>query len=144
MPTYAFTMTKPLSREQRGKLVESVTTIHQVEAAAPRYFVQVVFYTVEPGAMYIGGEAAPDDHVWVRADIRSGRTREQKAAILHRIMQETGEILNISPESVWVYVSDIPAEGVAEFGNVLPQPGGEEEWLASLPAPLREKLIAAS
>jgi phenylpyruvate tautomerase PptA (4-oxalocrotonate tautomerase family) len=144
MPTYAFTTMKPLLPEQRGKLVESVTTIHQVEATAPRYFVQVVFYTVEPGSMFIGREVAPDDHVWVRADIRAGRTREQKAAILHRIMRETGEILGTSPESVWVYVSDIPAEGVAEFGNVLPQPGGEEAWLASLPSALREKLIAAS
>jgi phenylpyruvate tautomerase PptA (4-oxalocrotonate tautomerase family) len=113
MPTYAFTTMKRLSPEQRGKLVESVTTIHQVEAKAPRYFVQVVFYTVEPGSMFIGGEVALDDHVWVRADIRAGRTREQKAAILHRIMRETGEILGTSPESVWVYVSDIPAERVA-------------------------------
>ena len=144
MPTYAFTTMKHLSPEQRGRLVESVTAIHQVEATAPRYFVQVVFYTVEPGSMFIGGEAAPDDHVWVRADIRAGRTREQKAAILHRIMRETGEILSVSTESVWVYISDIPAEGVAEFGNVLPQPGGEEAWLASLPSALREKLIAAS
>lgn len=144
MPTYAFTTMKRLSPEQRGKLVESVTAIHQVEATAPRYFVQVVFYTVEPGSMFIGGESAPEDHVWVRADIRAGRTREQKVAILHRIMQETGEILGISTESVWVYVSDIPAEGVAEFGNVLPQPGGEEAWLASLPSALREKLILAS
>jgi phenylpyruvate tautomerase PptA (4-oxalocrotonate tautomerase family) len=76
--------------------------------------------------------------VWVRADIRSGRTREQNAAILQRIMRETGEILGTSPENVWVYVSDIPAEGVAEFGHVLPQPGGEEEWLASLPRSPRE------
>ncbi|MDP4006714.1 tautomerase family protein [Methylobacterium sp. NEAU K] len=144
MPTYAFTTMKHLSPEQRGKLVESVTTIHQVEATAPRYFVQVVFYTVEPGSMFIGGEAAPDNHVWVRADIRAGRTREQKAAILKRIMRETGEILSVSTESVWVYISDIPAEGVAEFGNVLPQPGDEEAWLASLPSALREKLIAAS
>jgi phenylpyruvate tautomerase PptA (4-oxalocrotonate tautomerase family) len=144
MPTYAFTTMKHLSSEQRGKLVESVTAIHQVEATAPRYFVQVVFYTVEPGSMFIGGEAAPDEHVWVRADIRAGRTREQKAAILHRIMRETGEILGVTQEDVWVYISDIPAEGVAEFGNILPQPGGEEAWLASLPSALREKLILAS
>lgn len=32
--------------------------------------------------MFIGGEAAPGDHVWVCADIRAERTREQKAAIL--------------------------------------------------------------
>jgi phenylpyruvate tautomerase PptA (4-oxalocrotonate tautomerase family) len=55
MPTYAFTTMKHLSPEQRGKLVESATTIHQVEATAPRYFVQVVFYTVERGSMYTLG-----------------------------------------------------------------------------------------
>lgn len=143
MPTYAFSTAKELTDEQRAKLVESVTSIHQTEATAPRYFVQVIFYKVEPGSIFIGGEAASADHIWVRADIRSGRTRQQKAKILHRIMRETSEILRISEESVWVYISDIPAESVAEFGAILPQPGGEEKWLAALPVALREKLQAS-
>jgi len=144
MPTYAFTTARDLTAEQRAKLVESVTTIHQVEAMAPRYFVQVVFYKVEPGSIFVGGEAASPDHVWVRADIRSGRTNEQKARMLQRIMLETSEILGISEQAVWVYISDIPAQGVLEFGNVLPEPGGEEKWLASLPSTLREKLMRAA
>ena len=94
--------------------------------------------------MFIGGKMAGPDHVWVRADIRSGRTEEQKAKILLRIMEEVGRILDMSSEDVWVYISDIPAEGVAEFGAILPQPGGEQQWLAALPGPLREKLVAAS
>lgn len=143
MPTYAFTTALELTAEQRAKLVESVTTIHQVEATAPRYFVQVIFHKVEPGSIFIGGEAASADHVWVRADIRSGRTREQKARILHRIMRETSQILGISEQAVWVYISDIPAQGVLEFGNILPEPGGEDKWLASLPSSLREKLMRA-
>ena len=144
MPTYTFTTARELTADQRAKLVESVTTIHQVEAKAPRYFVQVVFYKLEPGAMFIGGEAASPDHVWVRADIRSGRTREQKARMLQRIMRESSEILGISEQAVWVYISDIPAHGVLEFGNVLPEPGEEEKWLASLPVALREKLARAA
>jgi phenylpyruvate tautomerase PptA (4-oxalocrotonate tautomerase family) len=144
MPTYAFSTAKELTAEQRAKLVASVTSIHHVEATAPRYFVQVIFYKLEPGSMFIGGETASPDHIWVRADIRSGRTKEQKAKILTRIMQKTSEILNISEQAVWVYVSDIPAEGVLEFGNILPEPGGEERWLASLPRTLREKLMQAS
>lgn len=144
MPTYAFTTARKLTAGERAKLVESVTAIHQVEAKAPRYFVQVVFYNVEPGSMFIGGEAASPDHVWVRADIRSGRTPEQKSRMLQRIMRETGEILGISEQAVWVYISDIPAHGVLELGNVLPEPGGEEKWLASLPGDLREKLMRAA
>lgn len=144
MPTYAFTTMKKLTADQKSKLVESITEIHAVEATAPRYFVQVVFYDVEPGSMFIGGEAASPDHVWVRADIRSGRTRDQKSRMLRRIMRETGEILGISEQAVWVYISDIPAHGVLEFGNVLPEPGGEAAWLASLPVDLREKLTRAA
>lgn len=142
MPTYAFTTMKALTLAQREKIVASVTAIHAEEATAPRYFVQVVFYDVGPGAMFIGGSPAPDKHVWVRADIRSGRTREQKAAIMQRLMRETSATLDVSTENVWIYISDIPAEGVTEFGAVLPPPGGEEQWLASLPAALREKLKA--
>ncbi|GJD47809.1 hypothetical protein OPKNFCMD_0520 [Methylobacterium crusticola] len=144
MPTYTFSTAKDVTAEQRAKLVESVTSIHQVEASAPRYFVQVIFYKVEPGAMFIGGEPASANHVWVRADIRAGRTNEQKSRILRRIMQETSEILSISEQDVWVYVSDIPAQGVLEFGSVLPEPGGEEQWLASLPSPLRDKLMRSA
>ena len=140
MPTYAFSTARNLTDEQRARRVESITSIHQVEAKAPRYFVQVVFYKVEPGAMFIGGDAAPPDHIWVRADIRSGRANEQKAKMLQRIMRETSDILGISEQCVWVYISDIPAQGVLEFGNVLPEPGNEEAWLASLPEALREKL----
>lgn len=144
MPTYAFTTARELTAEQRAALVESVTSIHQVEATAPRYFVQVVFHNLEPGSIFIGGEAAPQDHIWVRADIRSGRTAEQKARMLQRIMHETSQILGISEQSVWVYISDIPAQGVLEFGHVLPEPGGEEAWLAALPSALREKLTRAA
>ncbi|XYD11980.1 tautomerase family protein (plasmid) [Methylobacterium sp. NMS12] len=140
MPTYAFSTAKELTPQQRAKLVESVTDIHHVEAIAPRYFVQVVFYKVEPGLIFIGGEAASHDHVWVRADIRSGRTKDQKAKMLRRIMREASEILGISDQDVWVYISNIPAQGVLEFGNVLPEPGDEEQWLASLPSALRDKL----
>ena len=140
MPTYAFTTALPLTAGQRAALVESVTTIHAVEATAPRYFVQVVFHGVEPGSIFIGGEPASPGHVWVRADIRAGRTPEQKARMLRRIMRETSAILGVSEQAVWVYISDIPAHGVLEFGNVLPEPGGEPAWLASLPQELREKL----
>lgn len=140
MPTYAFTTARAVTPDQRTRIARSVTAIHAGEADAPRFFVQVIFYHVEPGSIFIAGEPASPDHVWVRADIRAGRKPEQKAAILTRIMAETSAILEMSEQDVWVYVSDIPAEGVLEFGHVLPPPGGEAAWLAGLPEDLREKL----
>jgi hypothetical protein len=43
---------------------------------------------------------------------------------------------------VWVYISVIPAERVAEYGRSLPAPGQENDWLALLPEALKEKLAA--
>lgn len=142
MPTYAFTSMKAFSPAHRERIVESVTAIHAAEATAPRYFVQVVFSTVDEGAIFIGGEPAPDGHVWVNALIRAGRTNAQKAKILQQIMGETAKIMDVPEQAVWVYISDIDAHGVLEFGSVLPEPGGEEQWLSSLPTELREKLKA--
>lgn len=140
MPTYAVSSAKPLTPDERARIAESVTATHAAEADAPRYFVQVIFHALEPGAIFIGGAPASPDHVWIRADIRAGRSREQKARIMTRLMRETSAILGISEQDVWVYISDIPALGVLEFGNVLPEPGEEERWLAALPEELRDKL----
>ena len=49
-------------------------------------------------------------------------------------------ITAIHHEEVWVYLSDIPAHNIAEYGRVLPAPGGESAWFATLPAALRERL----
>ena len=140
MPTYTFSAAREISAEQQAKLVQSVTTIHHVEALAPRYLVQVIFYKVAPGATWIGGKPASSEQIWIRADIRAGRTNAQKARILQRIVRETSEILGTSEHLVWVYLSDIPAEGMVEFGHTLPEPGGEEQWFRALPDDLREKL----
>lgn len=144
MPTYAITSARPFTAEERARIAQSVTEIHAVEATAPRYFVQVLFNALEPGTIFLGGAPASPDHVWIRADIRAGRSREQKARLMTRLMRETSDILGISEQDVWVYISDIPALGVLEFGTVLPEPGEEEQWLAALPEALREKLRNAA
>ena len=140
MPTYAISTARAATAEERARIVASITAIHAVEAKAPRYVVQVIFQALEPGSIFIGGAPASPDHVRVRADIRAGRTPEQKARMLRRIMAETSAILGIADQDVWVSISDTPAHAVLEFGTVLPEPGQEDAWLASLPEPLREKL----
>lgn len=144
MPTYAFTTERRLTAEEKRALVASVTEIHAVEAAAPRYFVQVIFNTLDEGSLFIGGAPAPSGHVWVDARIRAGRTKQQKTAILERVMHETAAILGVPEQSVWVYVTDVEAQSMAEYGAVLPEPGAEAAWLEALPGELRERLRAAA
>ena len=142
MPTNACSTAAQLTADQRVRIVKSLTETHAVEANAPRYFVQVVFYGIAPDSHFIGGERAPAGQIWIRADIRAGRTQQQKTRMLNRILDEVSEIMHVSKEEVWVYISDIPAESVAEYGRPLPPPGQENDWLATLPEVLKEKLAA--
>ena len=141
MPTYACsTAAGRLTPVQKLEIVRSITAIHHEETGAPRYFVQVIFYDVAPGSHFIGGLAAPVTQMWIRGDIRDGRTQEQKKQMLSRILQEVSKATGIAEDEVWVYLSDMPAHNMAEYGRVLPVPGAENAWFETLPAALREWL----
>ena len=103
---------------------------------------QVVFYEVQPGSQYIGGESAPAGQMWIRGDIRSGRTEDVKRKMIERLLDDVCRVTDAAKKDVWVYISDIPASNIAEYGRVLPTPGQETDWLATFPEGLRNKLLA--
>jgi phenylpyruvate tautomerase PptA (4-oxalocrotonate tautomerase family) len=141
MPTYACSVAAGrLTPAQKLEVVQSITAIHHEETGAQRFFVQVIFYDIAPGNHYIAGQKAPAGQIWIRGDIRDGRTEEQKRRIISRILQDVSRTSGIAEDEVWVYLSDIPAHNIAEYGRVLPAPGGEDAWFAALPGALRERL----
>jgi phenylpyruvate tautomerase PptA (4-oxalocrotonate tautomerase family) len=123
-------------------IVQCITRVHHEETGAPGYLVQVIFYEVASGNHYIAGELASPEQIWIRGDLRSGRTEEQKAQILRRILQGVAKSTDAPEEAVWVYLSDIPATNIAEYGRILPLPGGENAWFETLPDPLKARLLA--
>lgn len=141
MPTYACSiLAGRLTQAQKTDIVRCITTVHHEETGAPRYLVQVIFYEVASGNHYIAGEPARPDQIWIRGDLRSGRTEEQKARILRRILQGVAKSADAPEEAVWVYLSDIPATNIAEYGRILPLPGDENAWFEMLPDPLKARL----
>jgi hypothetical protein len=42
-------------------------------------------------------------------------------------------------DAVWIYLCDIPAANIAEYGRVMPPPGKEDAWFSSLPDAMRER-----
>lgn len=141
MPTYTcWSQRIRLSREVKHRIAEAITDAHTELAKAPRYLVQVLFNEVEPDSHFIGGQPAPESQVWVRADIRSGRTEEQKEALLLRLTEEIALLIGIPDEEVWVYINEIPGRNMTEYGRLLLDPGQEDEWFNSLPEGLRERL----
>ena len=141
MPTYACTGRDGLLNDlQKAEIAKVLGEIHIQEVGGGRYFAQVVFVEIRAGSHFIAGHPAPKEQLWIRADIRSGRTAEQKSALLNRICSEVGKVVGTSAENIWVYINDVPADGIAEYGRVLPQPGEEQAWLASLSGDLRDRL----
>ena len=66
--------------------------------------------------------------MFVQGLIRSGRAGEVKAGIIQQIVEQISAAAGLSTEDVWVYLQDIAATQMVEFGRFLPQPGAEDEW----------------
>ena len=143
MPTYVCSAAAGrLTPAQKADIVNSITTIHHEETGAGRYLVLVIFQDIAPGSCFLGDRPAPADQIWIRGDIRSGRTNEQKSQMLRRIMQDVGRSCGAPEDAVWVYLSDLPPENLTEYGRILPPLGKEDAWFSSLPDTTRERLMS--
>ena len=141
MPTYiCSTSANRLTGEQRAKIAETITTVHSEEALAPRYLVQVIFREVAPTENYIGGKPAPLSHIWIRADIRAGRTELQRTTLQLRMAREVSKIAGSSMDDIWIYLNELLPTNMIEFGHLLPQPGQEKQWFESLPPEVQQRL----
>jgi phenylpyruvate tautomerase PptA (4-oxalocrotonate tautomerase family) len=143
MPTYVVNSSDgTLSEELRQSVAAVITAAHSEEMRAPRYLVQVLFPSIPPASTYIGACAAPSTQVWIRADVRSGRTLEQRTSLLQRLTREVAEACRISRQDVWIYLNELEPENMVEFGSILPPPGKEPDWLGAQSEELRAHLLA--
>jgi phenylpyruvate tautomerase PptA (4-oxalocrotonate tautomerase family) len=141
MPTYVCSAAAGrLTPLQRIEIVRTITAIHHEETGAPRYLVQIIFCDIGSDSHNVAGHRASGDQIWIRGDIRGGRTNEQKNRMLQRIVQDVSRISGVAEDAVWVYLCDIPAANIAEYGRVLSPPGEEGAWYSSLPEAMRERL----
>jgi hypothetical protein len=90
---------------------------------------------------YLGGDPA-SDHIWIRGDIRAGRTESQRTSLMLNIVKDVNHISNVARDSIWVYLCNLVPTDMLEYGHVLPKPGGEAAWFACLPASLQSHLIS--
>jgi phenylpyruvate tautomerase PptA (4-oxalocrotonate tautomerase family) len=145
MPTFTFSAAAGrLTPAQKADIARCCTTIYQEETGDARYLVEVIFYDVASGNLFVGGEPAGPDQIWIRSDMRAGRTEEQKGRILRRIVQGVAQSANAPEEAVWIYLGDIPSTSIAEYGHIMVRPGAvrydDDPWFESLPAPLKASL----
>jgi phenylpyruvate tautomerase PptA (4-oxalocrotonate tautomerase family) len=135
MPTY--TVTTPegcLNQEKRSKIAQEITRIHNETTGAPTYFAQVIFNDVPSGKYFVGGVPLRDEQVFVNGQIRAGRTAESKDRLIAQMLAAVAKAAGLPANHVWIYITDLIPRQMAEFGNVLPEPGNEARWTEALPA----------
>ena len=94
---------------------------------------------VAAGERFLGGTPASGE-IWIRGDIRAGRTEKQRKIMLTRMMNETTEITKMKKDDIWAYICNLAPTDMIEYGNVLPRPGEETAWYDRLPASLKNYL----
>lgn len=142
MPTYTVVAAAGrLSQEMKGEIALGITRSHSKATGAQTFFAQVIFQDVREGDHFMGGRPLKSDQVFVRGEIRAGRTPDQKKVLLDDIVATIVQGAATSSRHVWVYLIDVPPSQMVEFGKVLPDPGHEAQWLESMSSEEREFLL---
>ncbi|WP_455281489.1 tautomerase family protein [Cupriavidus necator] len=138
MPTYIVSAAAGLlSSQAKEELAASITTSHNQVTGANTFFAQVMFQDVARDNYYMGGKVLRHDQVFVHGHVRAGRTREQKAELLKRIADDVCRVAEVGKVSVWVYLCELPPSQMVEYGEFLPEPGQESQWMAALDPSVR-------
>jgi len=142
MPTYVCSVPAGLlDPEQKRSVAQAIARAHSEATGAPQFFVQVVIDESKFADRFLGGQLATD-HIWIRGDIRAGRSVEQRKKLMLQIVKEVGEIAGVAEDLIWVYLCNLAPEDMIEYGHVLPAPGDEQAWFEELPKALRDYLIS--
>ncbi len=116
-----------LNEAQREKLANEITRIHCEATGAPRMFVHVAFTEAKRGTCYSGGELSTVS--FVNATWRAGRTVELKQKFLKTVAEMWARETHTDVNDVLVAITELPAENAFEFGQILPNPSQDKEWL---------------
>jgi len=137
MPTYqVFTPAGALNDEGKQRAAQAITRAHCDATGAPPFYVQVIFAETKDADRYVGGGRF-NRHLWVRGDVRTGRTSEQRRAWLLALTRELAAATGWDPNAIWIDLCGIDPASILKYGQVFPPPGGEQAWLDALPADAR-------
>lgn len=139
MPTYVCRATG-LDAKAMAELARAITQAHSEVTGAEGFFAQVLFEPLDPGRCFIGGGGLGRDHCFVHGHIRAGRSAQDRSRLIEQIVISVVSVLAIPRDAVWVYISELAPRAMAEYGELLPEPGDEARWLAGLPEATRRGL----
>ena len=140
MPTYVCSVPQnSVNDRQKEAIAEAISRIHSEETGAPNFFCQIVIEEKKPTDRFLG-PARASGQIWIRGDIRGGRTEAQRTRMELRMMEEVSRVTGVTTEEIWVYLCNLAPTDMLEYGHVLPIPGEERAWFDALPKPLQDRM----
>ena len=135
MPTYHCTSPAGLlDAAKKSAIAAEITRVHHAVTGAAAFFAQVIYTDVAKGNHFMGGAPLSTDQIFVHGFIRAGRSVPDRQKLVTELVAGIAGLSGLPKKLVWVYVTEIPARQMAEYGHVLPEPGDEQAWLDRLPA----------
>jgi phenylpyruvate tautomerase PptA (4-oxalocrotonate tautomerase family) len=121
-----------LDAEQKRQVAREITRIHAEVTGAPESFVDVIFDEAARGDWFTGG--ALSSRSIIQAQIRAGRTEEQKTRLMSGISRSWKQVTGQDEQDLEITMTDFEAKHLMRGGRLLPEAGAEHQWLDQLEA----------
>jgi phenylpyruvate tautomerase PptA (4-oxalocrotonate tautomerase family) len=129
VPIYTCTTAQgTLKASAKGELAAEITRIHAQINHVPPAYVNVVFSELPQDSVYVGGE--PGAPLLIGGWARRGHPQEDTTHLALELSAAASRITGIPVHRILVVILDSPARSAVEAGQVLPDPGHEQEWLS--------------
>jgi phenylpyruvate tautomerase PptA (4-oxalocrotonate tautomerase family) len=117
-----------LTDDQKVDLAQAITRIHADVTGAPAALVHVIYNELAAADNYTAGE--PSSDIIVTGHIRAGRSDADKQRLLREVAGAGAVITRRPLDTIAVFIRDVPPKYILESGEIAPELGEEDAWLA--------------
>lgn len=118
-----------LTDDQKGDLARTITGIHAEVTGASPALVHVMYHELGSADSYTAGE--PSSDIIITGHIRAGRSDADKQRLLREVAGAGAAITRRPLDTIAVFIRDVPPKYILERGEIAPELGEEEAWLAN-------------
>jgi phenylpyruvate tautomerase PptA (4-oxalocrotonate tautomerase family) len=125
VPFYQFTVPAgDPTLAHKAEVAAATTKVHSEVTGAPAAYVHCSFVEVPRGSIFVAGEAVNGPRMV--GIIRSGRSAEVRARLIHGIADAWCQITGLAEKDVAIFIVEVPGANVLEDGRILPESHEDE------------------
>ena len=107
------------SAARKAELAAAVTKVHTAVTGAPARYVNVAFFELAPGNLFVGDQ--PVEQGRMVGIIRAGRSPEVKHDLITGLADAWSAVTGEPREGFALFLQEVPGSMVMEYGETLPE-----------------------